>query len=139
MVFLVYISSATKLFDETELVELLQKARKNNVRNGITGMLLYSNGNFIQVIEGEEDKVQALHQKITTDSRHTNIFTLLTRPLTERMFSEWSMGFKNLDQFKEENMLDLNRFLQETLQPENLSQNAEKVYKLLLNFRETMR
>lgn len=139
MIFLVYVSSATQLFSETELVELLKRAKENNLRNGITGMLLYSNGNFIQVIEGEEDSVQTLHQKILTDPRHKNVITLLTRPLTQRMFSEWSMGFRNLDQTSEEITPGFTHFLQDALLPENLSQNGEKVYKLLLSFRETMR
>ena len=139
MIFLVYVSSATKLFSEPELVNLLEKARENNLRSGITGMLLYSNGNFIQVIEGEKLPVLALHEKIQTDPRHTNILTLLQRPITERMFDNWSMGFRNLDLITEEIMPGFNSFLQETLRPEMLSQNAERVYKLLLTFRETMR
>ncbi len=64
MIYLVYVSSATKLFSEAELVELLRQARARNSHSGITGMLLYSNGNFIQVIEGEETIVLALHQNL---------------------------------------------------------------------------
>ena len=139
MIYLVYVSSATKLSSEAELVELLEQARESNLHNGITGMLLYSNGNFTQVIEGEETTVLALYQKILTDPRHANVLTLLNRPLTERMFPEWSMGFRNLDQVAEENTPGFTRFMKDALTPENLSQNAEKVYKLLLSFRESMR
>lgn len=139
MIYLLYVSSATRLLGEAELVALLQKARTNNARTGITGMLLYSNGNFIQVIEGEESVVLSLHQKIVNDPRHSNLITLLQRPLTERMFGNWTMGFRNLGEESEETLPGFTRFLAETQKPENLTQNAERVYKLLLTFRETMR
>lgn len=139
MIYLVYISSATKLFTEAELLELLEKARANNQRDGITGMLLYSNGNFIQVIEGDEAAVLSLHKRILADPRHTRIMTLLQRPLTKRMFAEWSMGFRNLDLAPEEMPAGFTRFLVEASAPTSSSANGEIVYKLLLNFRETMR
>jgi hypothetical protein len=139
MIYLLYVSSATRLLSEAELIELLQKARTNNARDGITGMLLYRDGNFIQVIEGEESVVLALHEKIVNDPRHTNIITLLKRPLTERMFGDWTMGFRNLNKESEETLPGFSRFLAATQIPENLNQNAERVYKLLLSFRDTMR
>lgn len=139
MIYLVYVSSATKLFTEDELLELLQKARTNNQRDGITGMLLYSNGNFIQVIEGDEDAVLSLHNRILSDPRHTRIITLLQRPLTKRMFAEWSMGFRNLDLAPEEMPAGFTRFLAESDDSTGASANGEIVYKLLLNFRRTMR
>lgn len=139
MIYLVYISSATKLFTEAELLDLLQKARANNERDGITGMLLYSNGNFIQVIEGEETAVSSLHKRILSDPRHTRIITLLQRPLTKRMFAEWSMGFRNLDLTSEERPAGFTHFLSEPDALTPISAKGEIVYKLLLNFRETMR
>lgn len=139
MIYLLYVSSATRLLSEAELIALLQKARTNNARDGITGMLLYSHGNFIQVIEGEEAAVLSLQQKIISDPRHTNVITLLKRPMTERMFAEWTMGFSNLNVESEETLPGFTRFLAETQTPENLPLNAERVYKLFLSFREAMR
>lgn len=134
-----YISSATKLFSEAELFDFLQKARANNQRDGITGMLLFSSGNFILVIEGDEAAVLSLHKRILADPRHTRIMTLLQRPLTKRMFAEWSMGFRNLDLAPEERPAGFTHFLAEASAPTTTPANGEIVYKLLLNFRETMR
>ncbi len=139
MIYLVYVSSATRLLSEAELIELLQTARTNNQRDGITGMLLYSDGNFMQVIEGDEALVLSLHQKILSDPRHSKTITLLRRQTTERMFPEWSMGFRNLDLEAHEFLPGFTDFLTAAHAPELLTQNAERVYKLLLNFRETMR
>ena len=72
---------------------LLEHARRNNEKAGVTGMLLYKDGNFMQVLEGEERVVQALSAKIGRDPRHEKMVTLLEGPLAEREFSDWSMGF----------------------------------------------
>jgi hypothetical protein len=70
MNFIVYISAATYLMDENELKEILEVSRKNNQSSGITGLLLYHEGNFIQVLEGEKTAINALYDKITIDNRH---------------------------------------------------------------------
>ena len=71
MVFLVYVSSAVKLFSDEELVQLLEASRENNSKIGVTGMLLYKEGNFMQLIEGPEESVRSLHAKISIDPRHS--------------------------------------------------------------------
>ena len=63
MLSIVYVSSATRLFAAEDLVALLQAARDYNARIGITGMLLYKAGNFLQVIEGDAAAVNALYEK----------------------------------------------------------------------------
>ena len=60
MFHLVYVSSAVRPFSKSELVELLNVTRDNNSRLGVTGMLLYRDGNFMQVLEGGEPVVRAL-------------------------------------------------------------------------------
>ena len=55
------------------LKELLHVSRANNERNRITGMLLYKNGHFMQVIEGEEARVTELMNIIKKDIRHKNV------------------------------------------------------------------
>jgi len=97
MFFLVYASSAAELFSQTELLELLAKARENNTRLGVSGMLLYKGGNFMQVLEGEEQTVRALYTKISHDQRHRGLLALLQGEQAERQFPDWSMGFHNLD------------------------------------------
>lgn len=64
MLQIVYASSATKAFSKAELVELLTQVRAKNSRLGVTGMLLYKDGNFLQVIEGEEAIIRGLYQSL---------------------------------------------------------------------------
>jgi hypothetical protein len=81
---------------ESELVSIAASASRNNLRNNVTGMLLYAGGNFLQVLEGEPAMVQATYQRICRDPRHRNILQLLQEPVSNRHFSRWSMGFARL-------------------------------------------
>jgi len=73
MIQLVYVSSAVKPFTDQELLGLLEKARENNQKLGITGMLLYKNGDFMQALEGDEQVVLSLADHIAKDLRHGDI------------------------------------------------------------------
>lgn len=102
MYHLIYTSYAIDPFDETRLIELLKVARENNRLLNITGMLLYVNGKFMQVLEGNRQTVKDLYTHITNDPRHKRVTTLLEGDSPTRMFDRWSMGFKKLsdDDFK---------------------------------------
>ena len=83
--------------EESEALPAIVKAAgRNNQPRSITGMLLYSNGNFLQVLEGKKDTVLEAFQHIEKDSRHRDVFVLLEQELAQRQFSSWSMGFKHL-------------------------------------------
>lgn len=90
---LVYVSAATEPFSDTDLAELLAVARANNAARDVTGMLLYHDGSFMQVLEGEQAVVQAVFDKIEHDPRHTNAMILLREDVEERTFESWAMGF----------------------------------------------
>lgn len=92
----IYSSVASSLFSESDLPPLLQKARTANAAIGVTGMLAYINGNFLQVIEGEECIIDELFGKISKDPRHRRILMLVREPITARTFADWSMGFEAL-------------------------------------------
>jgi hypothetical protein len=94
---LIYVSSAAQLFSTADLAKLLEVSRTNNARRGVTGMLLYKDGNFMQVIEGEEADVRGLYEKLQRDPRHTGFLILLEQKIDQRQFSDWSMGFRNLE------------------------------------------
>lgn len=96
MIHLIYISAAVKLPTEKDLTALLEKARANNGKRGVTGMLLYHKATFIQVLEGEANTVHRLFDTIRQDSRHHAIVKLVDESITERDFPDWSMGFKKL-------------------------------------------
>jgi len=96
MYYLIYISTAIKLMSEKELSDILIKSQINNLKNNITGMLLYAQGTFIQVLEGEEEQVNNTYKVITGDKRHKNLIELISGPLDDRVFPEWTMGFVTL-------------------------------------------
>ncbi|MEZ9525512.1 BLUF domain-containing protein [Enterovibrio norvegicus] len=93
---IVYISSAERPFTESELNAMLGDIRSNNEALGITGMLLYKDGDFIQAIEGDEHIVSSLFEKICRDHRHYGIVEMMRKSLVERQFKDWSMGFHKL-------------------------------------------
>jgi hypothetical protein len=93
---LLYVSTATRPFNETDLVMLLKAARKKNALLHINGMLLYKQGKFMQILEGEESAVRKLYAEISQDPRHGNLTVILERQCPKSVFSDWSMGFVNL-------------------------------------------
>jgi hypothetical protein len=97
MYHLIYTSYATEQFDEVKLIDLLQQARENNRTLDITGMLLYVNGKFMQVLEGKRQTVIDLYTHISNDTRHKRVTVLLEGESPDRIFDRWSMGFKNLN------------------------------------------
>ena len=93
MINVIYASAASQKLYTLELAKLLQDARKNNEALDITGMLLFHNGSFLQILEGEEDAVEALVAKIKKDPRHKSFNLLLKEEIEERSFENWSMGY----------------------------------------------
>ncbi|QJD94686.1 BLUF domain-containing protein [Mucilaginibacter robiniae] len=94
---LVYISSACKLMNEDELLDILTVSRRNNNSRNLTGMLLYGEGTFIQVLEGEPEILEQTYDVIKQDLRHKNIIKMMESTITERNFPEWAMGFKSVN------------------------------------------
>lgn len=93
---LAYVSSATGLLSEQALKELLESAARHNGINGVTGMLLYSNGNFLQILEGSPAALDETMARIHRDLRHHDVLELLREPIAERDFSGWKMGLRIL-------------------------------------------
>ena len=98
MIQLIYRSIADAELTENDLKSILSKARRYNYNMGITGCLLYCRGDFVQILEGDKQKVSGLFQKIKTDIRHHDVTEVLMRKSDQRIFRNWSMAFKNLDQ-----------------------------------------
>jgi hypothetical protein len=89
--------------DEQSLTAILASAVRHNQKNGVTGMLVYSNNRFLQVLEGESAVVEETYSRIAADGRHKKIVPLLTETIATRSFDRWSMGFRHLEDhdFKE--------------------------------------
>ena len=93
LVTVVYSSTAVDAFSEKDLAELLIRSCKNNARAGVTGMLLYRDGKFLQVLEGPQDIVQDRMSAITRDTRHHSVWVLLQEPISDRHFPDWTMAY----------------------------------------------
>lgn len=87
-----YRSRATCPLNEAQIQHLLEKSRRHNAGQGISGLLLYSDGRFVQALEGPEDAVRTLYAKIQQDARHSQVVTVSEGPGPARRFAEWSMG-----------------------------------------------
>lgn len=102
MIEIAYTSRATHLMSAQELEVMLNQARNFNAEHNITGMLLYKDGSFFQVMEGPVEVVEPLYENIQQDTRHFNVRTLYHRPLVERNFPNWQMGFFSLNENAQE-------------------------------------
>ena len=96
MLRITYISEESAPFSVSALLELLQQCHLNNPRQGLTGLLIYGNGTFLQSIEGEDEAVKALVEKISKDQRHRGFRMLRKEMATERLYGDWSMRFERL-------------------------------------------
>jgi hypothetical protein len=136
LISLVYLSTAVVRFSAQDLVELLTKCRDNNSKLGITGMLLFKDGNFLQVLEGERGKVLALYKRIGKDSRHRRVTALSQGPITQRDFPDWSMGFHDLGADNTLRTPGFSPFLDTSLRAADFSGDPGRAKKLLLLFKE---
>ncbi len=103
---LCYVSSAKNNLPKSELEDLFRVNKRNNTELDISGILVYNNGNFLQILEGERQKINKLFVKICRDSRHNNLIKLIHTSIEERIFDDYESGFvivedhKKLDQLK---------------------------------------
>jgi len=93
---IVYISTAIVDFGEAALLQLLKRSRGFNERAGITGVLMYGGGRFLQVLEGCPAAVRCLYARIAADPRHGRLEKLADGLLPRRDFAEWYMSFAPL-------------------------------------------
>ncbi len=103
MKYIIYLSSASMYFQPETLKEMLTGFRINNEANHITGMMLFSDGNFLQVLEGEEKDIDVLIKKIKKDPRHHSLVQIADSVTQERIFSDWTMSFKvnSVEEFRD--------------------------------------
>ncbi len=80
-----------------DLKGLIKKTTARNGSLSVTGLLLYSSGNFMQLLEGPDGVVGDLYDVIGRDARHTDVRELLFKPVAGRLFPRWKMGLLNLD------------------------------------------
>lgn len=101
-----YRSRAAYLPSEAQLEELLHQSRHFNNEHQVTGLLLYSEGHFVQVLEGPAEVIQPLYGRIQQDPRHTQVETVSEGPIPARRFAAWSMNFGHAKAPELEHVLD---------------------------------
>jgi hypothetical protein len=138
MYFEVYVSTAARLFEKTELLQLLEQSREKNARLAVTGMLLYKDGNFMQAVEGNDDAVRGLLTTIRRDPRHHGYMTLLRGEIGRRQFPDWSMGFQDLGSPEVHANPGYTEFLNAPLTFAEFGADPSKARRLLKTFKQSM-
>ncbi len=133
LIHLIYCSSAKHAFSRSELSVLLINARRKNAQRGITGILLYSDGSFFQVLEGERDNVDMLFKIISGDERHKNVTVIIRESIAKRAFGDWTMGYSDFTAEEADSIIGTNDFFVKGESFSNLSQGRAK--KLLTAFK----
>jgi Sensors of blue-light using FAD len=131
---LVYTSIASKKMSDDDLKFLLKTIRKNNDIREVTGILLYLDPFFIQVLEGGEAVVTDLFNRIKQDSRHNKVSLIYKKPIEERYFSDWTMGFSKITYENVSTMEGFSDFLQRPT-VKFFSNSPNKVDELLYKFK----
>lgn len=93
---LIYWSRSTGAFDRELIGSILATARRRNAEDGVTGLLLYSDAAFLQVLEGEAATVEATFARICSDARHQDVTVLHAGAIERRRHPGWAMGFHHL-------------------------------------------
>lgn len=93
----VYVSAATRHLEPAELVGIIDVSRRNNARQGINGLLLHHEGNFMQALEGPETQILALVESMKRDPRHDGMIVMVQQAIEKRYFPDWAMGCRNAD------------------------------------------
>ncbi|MGI2260346.1 BLUF domain-containing protein [Shewanella sp. GXUN23E] len=132
---LVYMSRAQSPLLPRDLNALLEQARVGNASLGISGVLLYQSGSFVQLLEGEEPAVRELFNKIKRDPRHSRVTQLYAGYLLERHFADWSMGFVDTDRLDGESAVGLSNILSSDFDDSELQALKAASVDILLYFK----
>ena len=136
MIRVTYVSHISEPLSSEQLLALLLQCRTNNAAQGITGMLIYGNGTFLQTLEGSEDVIDPLMGEISKDGRHEDIRLLSRRPIETRQYADWNMGFAQVTDETLKNVEGLKDFAAEDFTFEYLIGHEPVVASLMEHFRE---
>lgn len=91
-----YLSHAVPGFGTDDLHRLVEKSQQRNARNGVTGLLIFAEGHFMQFIEGPEAAIAQLRSLIQADPDHTDITELRYTMASQRLFDGWALASDRL-------------------------------------------
>ncbi|MBK1672400.1 diguanylate cyclase [Ectothiorhodospira shaposhnikovii] len=130
--FILYVSRAVKPMDGESLRQILGPSRIANARLGVTGFLIYKDGQFMQMLEGPFEHVQATMSRIRLDPRHEDIRVVAEGDITQRIFSDWTMGFKDMSRSSE--ALEFGQWQRRTLSLLELAEDAQTCHAYISAF-----
>lgn len=136
---LVYVSTATEPFSSQELTRLLETSRKNNAADNVTGMLLYHDGNFLQVLEGAPDAVTRVFRRVEKDPRHQAVITIHEDEVEERAFGEWSMAWCEVNESTLEQVPGFSDLMLRRDPDQPFGTDPQMVHDMILTFRDNAR
>jgi hypothetical protein len=131
---IIYCSAARADFEEAQIPSILERSRTNNGARHVTGMLLYIQRSFFQVLEGESATVDAVYKKIEIDPRHHRVTRIIAEPILRRSFGEWTMGFSTLETSQAGQLLGENDFFASASCLDDMNEGRAK--KLLAAFQD---
>lgn len=133
---IMYSSSAIELLNSEALDMLMQKSRFKNAHFGVTGCLIYHDGNIMQYLEGPESSVEFIYASIKEDSRHKDIALLCNDWIEQRAFSDWTMALRYIPEDKlsdYQTVYDLFEGMMETQRIDKLCKQAKIFFKTFLD------
>lgn len=136
LIHIVYVSFSTENLSEMDLENLLTVIREKNRKQNVTGLLLYNDGSFIQVIEGKKETIHNLFEIIKKDTRHENIVLLLEEEIEKRAFPDWAMGYERLTKQQSSKLKGFSDFMETGTAEEVLSRTTSEVMHLLNSFKK---
>lgn len=129
-----YMSLQSRLMTRDEMDNMLFQIREKNKRLAITGLLLLIQGKFVQYIEGPEEEIDRVYEKIKIDPRHNELLLLDDGDINERQFKDWSMAFKRIDDKDVESLVGFKDLELDRLFLEPTDEKKHPVLKILYNF-----
>ena len=90
---IIYSSESATPMQMDDLEDILESARESNAEAGITGALVYVDGFFLQILEGDARAVQELMARISKDVRHETVTVLKQGEIPASVFSDWKMAY----------------------------------------------
>ncbi|MBU0550449.1 EAL domain-containing protein [Myxococcota bacterium] len=125
--YVIYVSEAATSMDSEALGQILSVSRQKNKQKGVTGFLIYQRGYFLQMLEGREEVVSALMERLAADSRHKDVKVVIRGQRSRRLFNDWSMGFWDMSA-PLENEADFLAWQKRTINLIEASQDARFCY-----------
>jgi hypothetical protein len=135
---LIYSSRANMRFTDKSLAELVRASSQRNALRDVTGTLVYSDGVFVQMLEGEESEIRALFNFISIDRRHRSVRELSCQPISTRAFAGWGMSFLHEQATQRIELAKIREALQELDPVAGGPQIADAVQKLLIKLKNAI-